>query len=75
MVFTSPVSGSSCRPRRARDGVLRRLTLWAQGLRRIYSQGQLSGKRNQMMQWVMDDRKEHCRSCFYLNGVAKILKN
>lgn len=51
-----------------RDRVLNRLTLWAQGLRRIYSQGQLSGKRNAMMKWVLDDAKENCRSCFYLNG-------
>jgi phage portal protein BeeE/2'-5' RNA ligase len=52
----------------ARDAVLARLDLWAQGLRRMYSQGQLSGERNPMVRWDMDAAKENCRTCRALDG-------
>lgn len=53
---------------KARDAFLGRLTLWTQGLRRIYSQGQLSGQRNQMLRWDLDPAKENCRSCQAAHG-------
>lgn len=52
----------------ARDAVLRRLDLWAQGLRRIYHQGQLSGANNPLMAWHTDRAKENCRTCAALDG-------
>ncbi len=51
-----------------RDAVLGRLDLWVQGLRRMYSQGQLSGERNPMMLWRVDHAKENCRTCSALDG-------
>ena len=52
----------------ARDTVLGRLNLWMQSLRRLYSQGQLSGGRNQMLRWVMDPTAENCRTCRAAHG-------
>jgi hypothetical protein len=52
----------------ARDSFVERLTLWTQGLRRIYHQGQLSGQRNQMLRWRVTPGKEHCRTCLAANG-------
>ncbi len=51
-----------------RDVVLNRIDLWVQALRRIYSQGQLSGERNPMMTWQLDEVKENCRTCLALDG-------
>ncbi|GAB4434186.1 MAG: hypothetical protein Kow00120_00390 [Anaerolineae bacterium] len=51
-----------------RDQVLARLDLWAQALRRLYSQGQLAGERNPMMLWKADHDKENCRTCRALDG-------
>lgn len=51
-----------------RDQVLARLDLWAQSLRRMYSQGQLAGDRNPMMRWAVDHDKENCRTCRALDG-------
>lgn len=52
----------------ARDDTLQNINLWAQGLRRIYAQGQLSGKRNQMLRWDLDPAKENCRTCRAAHG-------
>jgi HK97 family phage portal protein len=51
-----------------REKVLKRLDLWMQSLRTIYSQGQLAGKRNQMLLWEADLTAENCRSCRALHG-------
>jgi len=52
----------------ARDAFLKRLDLWAQGLRRIYSQGQMSGERNPLLLYTNDPSKENCRSCIAADG-------
>lgn len=52
----------------ARERVTERLTLWTQGLRRIYHQGQLSSQRNQMLRWRVTPGKEHCRTCLAADG-------
>ena len=53
---------------RQRDVVLHRLDLWAQSLRRMYSQGQTSGQSNQMLRWRSHPGKEHCRTCAAADG-------
>jgi phage portal protein BeeE/2'-5' RNA ligase len=52
----------------SRDQVLGRLDLWMQSLRRLYSQGQLSGGRNQMLLWEADLAAENCRTCRAAHG-------
>jgi phage portal protein BeeE len=53
---------------RQRDAVEHRLTLWAQSLRRMYSQGQTSGQSNQMLRWTSHPGKAHCRTCAAADG-------
>jgi HK97 family phage portal protein len=52
----------------SRDSFIARLDLWSNSLRRVYSQGQLSGQGNQMVIWEMDAAAEHCRTCRIANG-------
>ena len=52
----------------SRDSFIARLDLWSNSLRRVYSQGQLSGQGNQMVIWEMDADAEHCRTCRIANG-------
>ena len=53
---------------RQRNAVVNRLTLWAQSLRRMYSQGQTSGQSNQMLRWTVQPGKAHCRTCAAADG-------
>lgn len=47
-----------------REDLIGRIDVWVnKGLRRLYDQGTLSAKSNEMLTWVYGKTEEHCKTC------------